>query len=468
MSGIVRLGELAQVSLGYKSLQNDFFYLNRATISTYGIENRYLTPIVLFRDLDAASYQQKPKAATWLFHCADKEGDIRGTGALRYIHAMAARPAAKKKQSGKTTTIQEALEAQGGGLWYAPKATPHPARLWLRKACNSIYAPFVFVTASVVDQRCNYIEPKAGIPWELLAAVLTSTLFAFSLEINGSASMGAGALEAPTTKLRQYPVLDPRTLTAAEKQHVVKLVREVWKTETPIDWLANPKPGRKLEELDTWLLKRTCSGVTTATLYNDLSEACAGRIAVAQDKVRTTKKKQVDNLTNVAQGIADQVRPLLNARRFPENFLTDPGTAVPITVDRQAVRRIKLQSLLDQTTLTLSGDRGKPLLQETYNAAIAEALVRAILLGRESFPVPADRMAAATAVSEFLTWFDEIRLRLKAGIDESAFGTGYEGRLTTEVYQRLGIDPRAGERVLPPEMNLAPTEALTRAGRQRP
>jgi hypothetical protein len=455
MSGMARLDELAQVSLGYKSLQNDFFYLNQATIDTYEIEARYLTSMILFRDLDAGSYRQKPKPTIWLFQCRDKEGDLRATGALRYIRAMASRPSAKKKQSGKATTIQEALEAQGGGVWYAPKATPHPARIWLRKACNSIYAPFVFVAPAVVDQRCNYIEPHAGIDSELLATVLTSTLFAFSLEINGSASMGAGALEAPTTKLRQYPVFDPRSLTAAQKQQLVKLAREVWKDETPIDWLAHPKPGPKLEALDAWLLTRTGTAVTTTTLYSDLAQACAGRIAVAQDKVRTTKKKQIDNLTNVAQGIADQVRPLLNARRFPENFLSDPGAAVPITVDRQAVRRINLQSLLDQTTLTLSGDHGKPLLKETYNAAIAEALVRAILLGRASFPIPADRTAAAAAVSEFLTWFDDIRLRLKAGIDESAFGTGYEERLTQEVYQRLGIDRRVGERVLPPDMTLA-------------
>jgi len=236
---------------------------------------------------------------------------------------MASQPAVKKKQSGKTTTIQEALEARGGGIWYAPKATPHLARIWLRKACNSIYAPFVFVAPAVVDQRCNYIEPKTSMGWEPLAALLTSTIFAFSLEINGSASMGAGALEAPTTKLRQYPVFDPRILTTAEKQQLLKLAREVWKDETPVDWLSNTKPGPKLEALDAWLLKQTGSGVTTKTLYNDLAEACAGRIAVAQDKVRTTKKKQLDNLTNVAQGIADQVRPLLNARRFPENFLTD-------------------------------------------------------------------------------------------------------------------------------------------------
>ena len=44
--------------------------------------------------------------------------DLRGTGALRYIEALADLSAAQKKQSGKSQTIREALEAQGGDIWY--------------------------------------------------------------------------------------------------------------------------------------------------------------------------------------------------------------------------------------------------------------------------------------------------------------------------------------------------------------
>lgn len=459
MNVMTQLGEIAQVSLGYKSLQNDFYYLNQATIDTYEIEKKYLTPILIFRELNGSSYKQAPNPSTWIFQCRDKEGDLRGTGALRYIRAMASRPAAKKKQSGKAMTIKEALEAQGGGLWYAPKATPHPAGIWLRKACNTIYAPFLFDTAAVVDQRCNYLEPKTGISEELLASVVTSTLFAFSLEINGSTSMGAGALEAATTKLRQYPVFDPRILTAPEKRELVKLAQDVWKHENPVDWRAAPKPGPKLTALDAWLLKRAGGKITTKTLYQDLAAACAGRITVAEDKVRTTKKKQVENLTSVAQGIADQVKLLVNARRFPEDFLAEGASTSPISVDRGALRRVSLQPLLDESTITLSNDTGKPLLNDTYTSSVAEALVRAILMGRESFPLPIERTAAEAAVGAFLSWFDDIRRRLKAGIDESAFGTGYEVRLTAEVYQRLGINPLAGERVLPPEITVAPLAA---------
>src|SRR5260370_26896653 len=57
----------------------------------------------------------------------------------------------------------------------------------------------------------------------------------------------------------------------------------------------------------------------------------AGRIAVAKDKVRTTKKNKSENLTNVAQGIADRVRPLINARRFTANFPPHPTGSPAVT-----------------------------------------------------------------------------------------------------------------------------------------
>ena len=92
---------------------------------------------------------------------------------------MERQPAAEKKQAGKHQTIKDALQAQGrgGGIWYMPKAQMHEMNIWLRKAFNTVYSPFIFDQGKVVDQRCNYILPADGIDWKVLAAVLTSSLF---------------------------------------------------------------------------------------------------------------------------------------------------------------------------------------------------------------------------------------------------------------------------------------------------
>src|SRR4029077_3112131 len=128
--------------------------------------------------------------------------------------------------------------------------------VWLRKAFNATYAPFLFDKPALVDQRLNSLSPVEGVEWSELASVLTSSLFTYSLEINGAAAMGAGALEAPTTKLRDYPVFDIRQLKAGPRKRVVSLAQEVWDKEKPIDWASDDwKPEKHLRALDEWILK---------------------------------------------------------------------------------------------------------------------------------------------------------------------------------------------------------------------
>jgi hypothetical protein len=79
---------IASVSLGFKSLQNQFFYVSKDEIKEYGIEKKYLQPIFQLGDLEADKYKQTIKPVQWVFYCKDKEADLRGTGALRYIRAM--------------------------------------------------------------------------------------------------------------------------------------------------------------------------------------------------------------------------------------------------------------------------------------------------------------------------------------------------------------------------------------------
>ncbi len=277
------LGQVGRVALGYKSLQNEFYYVDRATIDAYSIEARFLEPIVMLGDLDGLAYLQGPAEGRWIFLCRESEDALRDTGALRYINAMAGRTVAQRKQSGAGRTIREVLAAQGGGLWYGPKARPHPAHIWLRKAIDTVYAPLLFKAARVVDQRCNYVEPLDGLAWEPLAAVLTATTFAYALEVCGAASMGAGALEAATTRLRTYPVFDPRMLNTAEQAELVGLARVVWTQERPLDLgRADGRPGPGLLALDRWVLARAGGRLAAEQLYEDLHGSCDTRIRVAR------------------------------------------------------------------------------------------------------------------------------------------------------------------------------------------
>lgn len=456
MISFTTLENIAQVSLGYKSLQNDFFYLNEETIKSFGIERRFVQPITVFRDLDSSAYFQEPTKRVFLFVCREKLVDLRGTGALRYIHAMAGHSAAQKKQSSGNKTIREVLEAQSGGLWYAPKAKPHKACIWLRKAFNTIYSPFLFRKGVVLDQRCNYLEPVEGLSDETLATFLTSTTFAYAVEINGSASMGAGALEAPTSKLRRYPVLNLRQLSSKQESRLLHLARLVWEKETPVDWANGAaEPGKHLRELDIYILKLTGDKINLAKLYEDLHSTCRTRITVAQDKVKTAKKIKTTNIETVASSIVDTVTGSLSTRQFPENFHNAAST-IRVEIPQGTSHRLVSMHFLDDAEIMLYGEDEKPLWKGTYNASVAEAIIRAVLLGRGSFEVPQSKEDAASAVKNFLDWFDDVQSHIDRAIEDSALGTGYENILRSQIFKRLGINPHIADRTLPQEINLRP------------
>ncbi len=270
--GVCNLEDVARVGLGFKSLQNHFFYVSNDVIKTFGIEQRYLQPIFRLADLDSAKYQQTAGAAQRVFYCKDKEQDLRDTGALRYIRALEKHPATEKKQAGKHQTIRQALQDQTskGGTWYMPKAQLHKVNLWLRKAFDCIYSPFIFDPGAAVDQRCNYVEPVAGVNWKVLAAALTSTLFGLSAESFGSASMGAGVLELATNQIQGLRVVDVRDLKdASAETDLIALAEAAWKTR-PVNWSEEGRPPQELQDLDNWLLSRMKTGVTLDRLYRDL------------------------------------------------------------------------------------------------------------------------------------------------------------------------------------------------------
>jgi hypothetical protein len=266
--------------------------------------------------------------------------------------------------------------------------------------------------------------------------------------------MGAGALEAPTTKLRGYPIFDVEALSKKEKATLVKLGNAVWKNEKPVAWgVDGMLPGAKLRMLDQWLLARTDSKLTPDEIYTDLQATCRARIVVAQDKVRKTTKKNSDNMGSVAKGIAANFDRLLNSKRFPEDFMKSSADNLGVSVNLKHLRQIRIQTFFEKSEITLVGDGGKILLEGSYDAPVAEVIVRAVLLGCENFSVPVQPKAAQMVVAEFFVWFDKFQSHLNKSLEESAVGTGYEESVRNAVFDFLKIHPAVGIRMLPPIIN---------------
>ena len=451
----VPLHALGTASLGYKSLQNAFYYVDRATIDQYGIESRFLVPILRIKSLNGRPYLQKRREDVWLFCCRRELGDLRGTGARKYIQAMAKRGATQRKQGGRNQTIRETLQAQGGTLWYAPKARPTKHHLWLRKAFDGVFAPYIFPKAAVVDQRCNSVTPHGDIAWEELATVLTSTVFAYCVEINGSASMGAGALEAPTRKLREYPVFDIRTLSQRQRSKLVTLGEAVWNNSAPVDWTNEAdEPSPDLRKLDSWLLKRCGGKIDSKELYGDFRSVCKSRIAVARDKGKKIRKRQADSIGSVADSIVKAIAPKIQARNFPDDFATGVRLDLNFDFGDETVEHIAMEQFFGSMRVVVTSESGGTVYDDTLDLAVADAMVRALLWGRTQFAVSSNDKKMSVATRKFVEWLSGINIEIDQHISDSAFGTGYEGRLREDVYSKLGVRPLASADELPSEIFL--------------
>lgn len=436
-----KLDDLAFVGLGYKSLQNQFYYLQNETIDHYKIENDFLKPVIRMKEIRSSHFFQKINSSNHLFICNFSEADLRGTKALRYIRDMAKRPSTLKKQSGAPKTIKEALEAQGSGYWYAPKAKMHFAHIWLRKAFDSTYAPFLFSQAIPFDQRCNYIIPRPKLSWDLLAAIISSSLFAFSVESFGSASMGAGALELPTKKLREVRVVDVRRFEKKEKIHLIELASITWENENPTDWRKCDQPGPFLSELDQFIIDKMGNPVELDTIYKDLVETCRSRLRLSEDKKGKIKKKIEHDIESVAEAIVKRVQPLLDAKRFPDDFFLDTEKSISFDFEAHKNLILKSQLLLGHTSVTISTeeDPNRFLLDIIYTRSVAEIMIRSLLMGRRKFKVPINEDVAKSTLLNFKPWFQTICERIEDSCQHSAIGTRYEIELHNVTMQKLNL-----------------------------
>jgi len=313
--------------------------------------------------------------------------------------------------------------------------------IWLRKAFNSVYSPFIFDTAAAVDQRCNYVQPLGNIEWKPLAAILTSSLFALSAESFGSASMGAGVLDLPTTKIQDLRVVDVRDLKdKVAREELLSLAEDVWTKTTPCDW-GDPKPTSQLRELDQWLISAMKTRVTVGRLYDDLARTLNERLVVAKEKHIQSKKGIQIDIRTVARGVADLARPVLESIRFPESLI-DPGTPTS-SVDFTVADRLEIEChpMMGQSTLLIRDSHQTVLLEGEYPRSVAQIIVKALFLGRRNFSFPIDEASAEITLKGFSRWFPKVLEKIQSGCAMSAVGSRFEEGVHNAVLEALHLDP---------------------------
>ncbi len=273
-------------------------------------------------------------------------------------------------------------------------------------------------------------------------------IVSFSMEINGSISMGGGVLEAPTTKLRTYPVPDIREWTKAQRNQLVQLAEVVWKSSKPLDWTSNEKPDKELLALDEFVLQCHATSVSSAELHRELFEAVASRYRLAKDKTGKQKKHRSESVASVAAAVSDKLRSFLESKLFPEGFSGGSVATEHFDMLGNEWSIIELHSMMGQTEVWIYSVDGEKI-QYTFPSVIAEIVALAIMLGRSSFDFPIDTKIAASVLDEIRMWLNTLHKMLEEAITATAAGSGYEDAVRVDVLAELGVHPSAFENIIP-------------------
>jgi hypothetical protein len=77
----------------------------------------------------------------------------------------------------------------------------------------------------------------------------------------------------------------------------------------------------------------------------------------------------------------------------------------------------------------------KVLFSGSYDASVAEMILRALQMGRRNFEVVSTHARALTALDQFGKFLEELQLRLDTAISETGIGPRWEGEI-----RRRGLD----------------------------
>jgi hypothetical protein len=241
-------------------------------------------------------------------------------------------------------------------------------------------------------------------------------------------------------------VADIRGLDSRGQAQLMQLARRVWENEQPVDWRRQTRPSSELTKLDSFLLEMMGNPVQLEKIYADIVETCRARLGLAEDKRKRFKKKILQDVDSVAEAVAEGIRPFLEARGFPESFFSEKEESITFDFQRQKSLLLDCQPLMNDTALLIrEEDSGRIFLDKVYPRAVAEIIVRALLMGRRNFTIPANTNMAEKVLSAFVHWFEEIDERIERGCQSSAVGTRYEDDLRAALLRKLKLHRDAGK-----------------------
>ncbi|MEM2842210.1 MAG: N-6 DNA methylase [Thermoproteota archaeon] len=211
---ICRLGELTNVNVGIITYANDFFVLSKDQVKEWGIESKYLRP-VLSNTKDVTKVDLvEGDTREYLFYVNEPKTKLKDTKALNYIEYGENKNIEITRGADKGKVVkgyQNIPSFKGKQLWYTirprePAPIIVPDLMWERNFAvwNKIGALTTHAFYEIIPNDESYIL--------VLLGILNSSLIALFEEVWGRTALGEGAIRMMAHEWMSLPVLNPRRM----------------------------------------------------------------------------------------------------------------------------------------------------------------------------------------------------------------------------------------------------------------
>ncbi|MBI4502831.1 MAG: N-6 DNA methylase [Gemmatimonadetes bacterium] len=207
------LEKVAHINRGITSGANGFFYLTAETARAWGVEKRFLRPLVKSPREVRGLALGKEDCSSLVLNVPTAKAGLQGTGVLKYI------------AHGEDEKLHRLPTVANRAYWYDLGLKTPGAILFARKIWKDIICTLNTAQA-FADQPFYEITPLRDDDALPILISLRSSVTALFFELHGR-SYGGGVLELAVYEASKLPVLDPTSLTQAERDKMNELFKRL-------------------------------------------------------------------------------------------------------------------------------------------------------------------------------------------------------------------------------------------------
>lgn len=178
---LVRLGDIADVRRGITTGANEFFCINKEAINQWGIEHKYLVPIIYSLKEIKCIEDDLLNSKYMLFKCNVTKKDLKGTNAIKYI------------EWGEQKGFHNRPSCKSRSLWYSLVENWIPAPYIFPAKIGERYLVLNNQMKSLEEKKLYGITPNrfSNSYWNV---VLNCTFTLFDINLNCRQLTGAQAI----------------------------------------------------------------------------------------------------------------------------------------------------------------------------------------------------------------------------------------------------------------------------------